>query len=417
MHTLNKGIKLLITKRRAAKFRLALALIATAFVACATTASAIPVVSVEEDTENLTVVGGSEASTVSISHNYVNRTDGDLSVDGTQCFLVTSHSASCFGRIIGMSVDLGGGSDTVTVGNSVPAGFTAIIRGAKSVSSGSVAMDVVTDGVGTVTGGPRNDDITSVSSSGCPSTVDGGGGDDTIHVEQTGTSNPATCPAGKFLSGGDGDDLVDAKDSTIPLKYKASAGHDVFFGGSNGDHITVGDGPDWAFGGDGADRFYDNGGPDPSKLWGGPGNDTYTDWDPDESDITFFDGGSGFDQVAYHVIWPGYNVSVSLDDVANDGVDGESDNIESSVEGIGTDPVYGDNGQFGGDDVLTGNEAPNEIHAGPGEDAIFGLGGDDLLYGNAGADHFDCGAGDDTIWYDSSDTWEENCENTVDAGE
>lgn len=316
-----------------------------------------------------------------------------------------------------MSLDLGGGSDTATVDSSVPAGFTATVRGAKTVTSSSAALDVITDGPGTVTGGPRNDDITGVSTNGCPSTIEGGGGDDTIYVKQTGSYSYSTCPGSKFLSGGEGDDLIDGSGSTVPLRYEASAGHDVFIGGSSGDHITVGDGPDWAFGGGGDDRFYDNGGPDPSKLWGGPGNDTYTDWDPDESDVTFFDGGSGFDQVAYHVIAPGYDVSVSLDDVANDGVDGEQDNIETSVEGIGTDPVYGDNGQFGGDDVMIGNDAPNEIHGGAGDDTISGLGGDDILFGDAGSDHFDCGEGDDTIWYGSGDTWEENCENLVNVDE
>ena len=103
-------------------------------------------------------------------------------------------------------------------------------------------------------------------------------------------------------------------------------------------------------------------------------------------------------------------VAVSLDGKANDGSNGENDNVKASVENI-------EGGS--GNDVLTGSNADNYIQGGSGNDSIKGLGGDDSLRGNddddvvsggdgdddfpnqAGLDRYFGGAGDDSM-YDSS---------------
>jgi Ca2+-binding RTX toxin-like protein len=249
-----------------------------------------------------------------------------------------------------------------------------------------------------VTGSPNGDRILVGSASSCNAAVDGGGGDDEIHVN-AGTRDDLGelgCSTENPVTGGDGDDLIDAHNSKIDLIYESSAGHDVFTGGSGNDHITVGDGPDWAFGGAGNDRFYDNGGADPSKLWGGPGNDVYTDWDTSEADITFFDGGSGSDTVAYHNTGGTTGVNLSLDGLPNDGISGEFDNIKTSVEVVG-DAVYNTTGQYTGNDVISGSSGPNNLGGYNGNDTLDGLGGQDTLRGGSGNDAITGGAGPDTI--------------------
>ena len=94
-------------------------------------------------------------------------------------------------------------------------------------------------------------------------------------------------------------------------------------------------------------------------------------------------GGAGTDQVSYNV--RDYSVSVSMDDVANDGElnVGEADDIHSDVE-----VVFGGNG----DDVFRGNASRNEFR---------GMFGNDKFYGSVGAsDLFEGYLGFDIVEYD-----------------
>jgi Ca2+-binding RTX toxin-like protein len=98
-------------------------------------------------------------------------------------------------------------------------------------------------------------------------------------------------------------------------------------------------------------------------------------------------GGDDIDQVTYAS--RNLPVNASLDGVANDGIAGEQDNIETSVEGV-----------IGGqaNDTLTGNnEVTNYFYGGPGSDTETGLGGHDQLSGDAGNDTLDGGAGGDSF--------------------
>lgn len=143
-------------------------------------------------------------------------------------------------------------------------------------------------------------------------------------------------------------------------------------------------------------------------------------------DIT---GGSGTDLVSYSDRTAA--VSVSLDDVANDGAfntstwqSTEFDNVRSDVENLqggsgndlifgsavantlfgegGNDSLYG----FGGSDILEGSigndylvsgDGNDAARGGDGDDTIYAGTGDDLLDGMAGNDYLDAGDGTDVV--------------------
>jgi Ca2+-binding RTX toxin-like protein len=171
-----------------------------------------------------------------------------------------------------------------------------------------------------------------------------------------------------------------------------------------------------------------SGGAGDDSIHGGPGYDNITGG-PGADDM--HGGGGAGDEVTYSGDAPA--VTVTLDDVANDGAAGEGDNVHSDVEGAGgTD----------GDDTLIGNGAANSLYGVHGSDLLVGRGGADNLFsldpsvlrGGAGADSIaghgqiaggpdddwiaaatiagdviDCGSGDDTVVADASDHLA-NCE-------
>ncbi len=105
------------------------------------------------------------------------------------------------------------------------------------------------------------------------------------------------------------------------------------------------------------------------------------------------------DQVSYDLpleLFEG--VSISLDDVANDGPlsIARNDNIHSDVENL----VGGV-----GNDILIASDSSNLILGGPGDDTIRGLGGDDTMNGDGTfflgdlyTDLIDGGAGSGTVY-------------------
>jgi Ca2+-binding RTX toxin-like protein len=143
-------------------------------------------------------------------------------------------------------------------------------------------------------------------------------------------------------------------------------------GGPGNDELHGRTGMETLDGGEGDDQLY----PDDNAYTSSvppPGPDTIT-------------GGPGTDQVWYadHAS----AVRVSLDGVANDGGASDVDNVMPDVE-----KIVGS----GGDDVLAGNAAANEIDARNGDDRVTGGGGNDKIFGNNGNDALDGGAGDDTL--------------------
>ena len=127
-------------------------------------------------------------------------------------------------------------------------------------------------------------------------------------------------------------------------------------------------------------------------------------------------GGPGFDSAGFLGLGA---VSVTLDDVPNDGQAGgaEGANVHSDVEDLfGTD----------GNDVLIGSDVANELDGGDGDDTLDGRGGLDLFTLGAGDDtalardglgeRIVCGDGADTVTGDDIDQLG-GCESAALSGE
>ena len=164
---------------------------------------------------------------------------------------------------------------------------------------------------------------------------------------------------------------------------------------------------------------------------GGPSEDVFFE-DSDASDRDSFRGGAGRDWVDYEGVM--HAVSISLNDIADDGRPGEGDNVKSDIEvllGTGNaDTLTGDgdpnvilalwqssywlhdgvpdvrqltggaviNGGGGGD-VIAGTDwgVPDRLSGGTGNDALSGYSGNDVLSGGSGDDILMGGAGFDAL--------------------
>ncbi|MGH2837685.1 MAG: calcium-binding protein, partial [Thermoleophilaceae bacterium] len=136
--------------------------------------------------------------------------------------------------------------------------------------------------------------------------------------------------------------------ASLPATLSGGASNDVLYGGPGGGALKGAAGNDTLVPGAGADR-----------LNGGDGND-YADYGARTQPL-----------------------KLSLDDGANDGADGEGDDLRDDVESL----IAGS-----GDDRITGSPAPN---------ALWGMAGDDTVNGRDGADWLNGGTGFDTADYSS----------------
>lgn len=128
------------------------------------------------------------------------------------------------------------------------------------------------------------------------------------------------------------------------------------------------------------------------------GGDNIDSFDPGTGTDEMIGGASKGDVVTYAPRLAGQGVSVSLDDVANDGnaddqSGGVTDNVHSDVERV--------IGGAGADEII-GSSAINRLIGGAGEDIVSGLAGNDDIRVNDGVmDGVSCGAGaDDTVLRD-----------------
>jgi hypothetical protein len=183
------------------------------------------------------------------------------------------------------------------------------------------------------------------------------------------------------VDAGDGDDRVDAGGlTTAHATLLGGAGDDVLDGGQADDTLDGGNGEDVLTGGAGADDIH---------------------------------GGDGIDKVIYAEA----PVTVSLNDVADDGVPGERDDVHSDVEDVDADPGAG------GTAMLTGDDAGNVLTVGSGSGKLVGGAGADTLVGGPGDDQFidtdgwpdriECGPGDDSVTADQLDQVAADCEHVT----
>jgi Ca2+-binding RTX toxin-like protein len=211
-----------------------------------------------------------------------------------------------------------------------------------------------------------------------------------------------------FVTGGDGNDVINASSFGRAVQIDGGAGSDVITGGSGSDFLdgrggndtlsglagndtlTGGGGADRLDGGAGNDRLYGRGS-SKDVLTGGPGNDT-------------LDGGAGVDRVVEFPVGDAEVRTTRLTGVGDDrlagiervlltGTNGANrfDASAFSVGGLEEVVFFG----FGGDDELIGSSGHDRINGGAGNDTLRGAGGNDRLAGGSGADLLDGGPGND----------------------
>jgi Ca2+-binding RTX toxin-like protein len=184
-----------------------------------------------------------------------------------------------------------------------------------------------------------------------------------------------------------GADTVDGGPGADEIKGIAKTGDNTFDGGDGNDTIRGGGGNDVVRGGAGDDTLIG----DPMEVRG--------------ADV--LDGGPGKDTVDDYMHDDAYNkdpATVTLDGVADDGIEGEHDNVTNvevvqSAAGVvfrGTDAaetviatqVGGKGSQYGmgGDDSLQGSDDDETIDGGAGNDDIRAGYGNDTITGGPGRD-------------------------------
>jgi Ca2+-binding RTX toxin-like protein len=158
-----------------------------------------------------------------------------------------------------------------------------------------------------------------------------------------------------WMDGGDGDDILDGRNSQYMNQIDGGAGND-----------TITANPNLLF----------------TVLNGGDGNDTITG-------ATKIHGGAGDDII--HVVHSNIRAQVSGDD-GNDTIDCLT-SAGDILGGAGNDSIT----CGGGFDVLNGGDGNDTLNGGGGNDTLISGNGDDVLTGGQGNDIFIVGDGNDTI--------------------
>jgi Ca2+-binding RTX toxin-like protein len=356
--------------------------------------------------------GGTEADNVGADVEHVITGGGSDTIDlsGSPTGVVLS-SGGGNDQVTGSSfndvIDAGAGTDTVDAG------------AGNDLVDGGDGNDSITDGQGTdiVHGGNGTDTLIASSTADGADSYYGDGGTDTVSYGQR--AQPVTVTLDNVTNDGDPssheNDLVAASVENVT----GGSGSDTITGDGYDNQLIGGDGNDSIIGGDGTDAIQGglgsdslsgglgddslDGGLGDDVLHGDDGNDTLVGGDGNDQEIggagddTFnegaivngadaFVGGTGLDVLSY--VQRTNGVTVSKDGLANDGGDGELDNVSSDVEEIDGTPAADSLTGGSGDDVLVGNG---------GNDLLSGLGGNDTLTGGAGTDTMLGGDGADTF--------------------
>lgn len=237
--------------------------------------------------------------------------------------------------------DGGAGADTLTGGD-----------GSDSLS-GAAGNDQLSgdDGADTLLGG---DDDDLVAGGRGADRLEGGGGADDLQGGEGADSMSGGVGADR-LGGGEGNDDLRGESGADTLtgaagddRLDGGSDGDLLDGGAGGDSLTAADGNDTLMGGDGADL-----------LSGGPGTDLVS--------YAAQDGA----------------LRISVNDAADDGSEGERDDVRSDVEQV------------------LGGSGPDELMGSARGDRLDGGGGDDVIDGGGGADNLVGGDGVDTVTYAS----------------
>ena len=283
----------------------------------------------------------------------------------------------------------------------------------------SPEMDNVHSDVENVSGTDSPDFIIGNSSS---NNISGNGGADTIY----GSSG------GDTLFGGSGNDVIYGNHGGDWMR--GDGGSDYLFGGEDDDTLRGGASPDTMWGDAGTDlveyeghaaavtvrldglqndgsagendyikndvenasgtQFNDKlyGSPGANRLDGKNGNDSMYGMSGNDTMVGGFGADlfvGGLDKDTADYTYAIGALTIDLDDMPDDGIAGEGDNVQSSVENV-----------IGGfhNDTIIGNSFSNTLIGGGGNDTLIGMDGADELFGGIGDDSLDGGGGADTLW-------------------
>jgi len=215
-------------------------------------------------------------------------------------------------------------------------------------------------------------------------------------------------PGTIFLFGDDGNDFISMGPTDLPSDNYFY--DNQIFGGAGNDTLLVFGRAD-VYGQAGDDTLNDR--PQSvtedlqgTQLWGGTGSDTF--YGNDSTVVSYTDHG--------------VPVSVTLDNVANDGAAGEGDYVSIGIgliEGGSQRDVIDARGVsygiviqgFAGDDSIFGGSGDDDLTGGDGDDDLHGGDGDDFLNGDGGgANELYGGAGQDTCVIDPAPAVRRSCE-------
>ncbi|WP_158635555.1 calcium-binding protein [Gemmobacter aquaticus] len=258
-------------------------------------------------------------------------------------------------------------------------------------------------GADVVTGGD-GDDVIDASYYGTNATlqtndtdsVDGGAGNDSI-IAGYGADVLIGGLGNDSVSGGAGNDDINGGHDNDVLRGGNGAdtilgdlGDDSLFGDTGADYLSGDAGNDVINGGSGADTLIGGDGAD--SMNGGTGADTMNGGDGSDTMV----GGDGNDSL------DGWNDDDRLDGgLGNDRLEGYFGN-DTLIGGDGSDQLYGeaDNDSLNGgtgNDTLSGADGDDTILGGAGVDSITGGNGNDSIDGGSGSDNINAGAGNDII--------------------
>jgi Ca2+-binding RTX toxin-like protein len=331
-------------------------------------------------------------------------------VAGAGCTSVDAHTAQCVSDTVGMSsveMTLGDRDDSVSL--DAPLSRSTLYGGEGDDLLTGLESAPSIGGSDVMQGGPGDDhlvgrggddrldyfhsweDSTGVQSG--RDTYEGGAGTDSLSYERrTGDLSVTLDEVANDGEAGEGDNVgADVENVT------GGEGNDTLIGNAGSQTLRGNGGTDLVRGAAGADVLYDGVGPD--RLEAGAGNDTIHVQADAAADVVY--GGAGTDSVDYNKR-AADALAVSLNDAADDGTNGEGDNVHSDVENVLGGGAPGSNTFDGGAaaNVLSA-EVPQFFDGfpvtGPTDDAFYGGAGNDTLLGYTGSDRLFGGAGADTI--------------------
>jgi len=286
-------------------------------------------------------------------------------------------------------------------------------RGGADTLTGAGNADSFTGGLGgdTIQAGDGNDLILNAASPDGADIVNGGPGSDlSNYASRTSPLNVSLDDVADDGEAGENDNVKTTVErvfgGSAPDGLQGSAEDNLLAGGGGGDTVAGTAGDDTVKGDAGIDSLF--GGDDRDVIEGGSGADSMA-------------GGAGPDTADYS--GAGTGITVTIDDVANDGIPAEGDNVKTTIEN-----VIG--GRF--NDNIDGNDNPNTLFGGLGTDTLRGFGEADVITGGNGADDLRggngpdelhakdatqdsliCGANTDAYAADAIDTVNADCENAI----